>query len=221
MYALQGTALLGLLLVTDIGHASYLSVTILTYFLFFAINGADILINPSFNTLMTELVEPNELVRWQAWLNSWGQGVWLGGLIITRFFIERVGATVALTAVLLITVAAFFLSTSIPETERRLSEASSSQDHKRQSVFQGFRQAWSSIRHNDFLWTFMWVVAITNIPHNILLSLPFFLSNDVHAGYGGFSIVEAAIAVGTMFAGLCLLAKTKRIVSIVCSSQHS
>lgn len=203
MYALQCTALLGLMALTYFGHASTLVVTLLTYFLFFVINGADILMNPSFNTLMTELVESNELVRWQAGLNSWGQGVWLGGLILTGFFIERVGATFALTIILLITVAAFLCSASLPETERRLAIGNTSvQDGKKLSLFTGFRQAWSAIKNDKFLWTFMWVVAITNIPHNVLLSLPFFLSTDVHAGYTGFSVIEAALAVGTMLASL-------------------
>ena len=55
---------------------------------------------------------------------------------------------------------------------------------------------------HPFLWAFVLIIGLSNVPHNMLLSLPFFLSMHLRHGYGGFSILEACVVVGSVLGNL-------------------
>lgn len=219
MYLFQGLSVMGLFLLSEIRSFSAWALISTIYVLFFVINSVDVMVGPSYTTLITDMVGTKQLVRWQSAVGSLGQGAWIVGTVITGSLIQYVGINPLLFVIVVLSVLSSLFILYVRESRQR-SVAVRTQQRRLGSAINlvsGFPEAWRALRSHPFLWAFMWVISITNIPHNILLALPLFLSMDTNAGYTGFGIVEASLMIGTILGNLWFLRKnqTYRIRSLI------
>lgn len=173
----------------------------LIYILYGVSAAAGTLVSPAYRTLMTEWVTEGELVRWEGLLNALGQGFWLSGILLTGLMITFTGPELwLLLSVCLFLGAALMMVRQFephsfrpkrqPMTHRVLKEI--------RNVSVSLYLAWRHLRHHPFIWAFAVIISLSNIPHNLLLSLPFFLAMNLHRGYGGFGILESCIVLGVV-----------------------
>ncbi len=173
----------------------------LVYILYGITATADTLVGPGYRTLMSEWVSEGALVRWEGMLNALTQGFWLGGVLLTGLTIAVMGS-----GEWLLVSAGLFMGASLMMIRQFEPHRSSSVPKPRaphplpaiRRTLISLSSAWKQLRAHPFMWTFAVLIGLSNIPHNLLLSLPFFLAMNSHQGYGGFGVLESAVVLGTI-----------------------
>ena len=193
-------------LVAVLGIGAILALTLLPptpglivplYILAWLLAGTEVLAGPSYTTLLADVLDEGSLVVWQARVGAWGQAAWLAGTLLAGLAISAIRAPLALAIILALTILALVV-TLLTRDPR---ETSAGRNLKwPESPLRTLPKAWRHLRTDPFLWAFLIVVSLSNIPHNVLLALPLFLSLHLNAGFAGFGGVEAALIVGTVAA---------------------
>lgn len=186
------------------GHvpASYEFFYPLIYTLYALTAASDALVGSSYRTLMSEWVSESHLVQWEGLWNALRQGFWLGGILVTGWTITYLGPGVWLFTGICLFVAAALIVLGPYESpaprggESRLRIRGIPGEIR--NTWDSLRLAWQHLRDERFMWAFAVVISLSNIPHNLLLALPFFLSMTLHKGYGGFGVLESCVILGSV-----------------------
>jgi MFS family permease len=201
LYGLSGLSLCLLWAVTQMREFSPPVLIPLVYILYAITATADTLVGPGYRTLMTEWVSEGALVRWEGLLNALTQGFWLGGVLITGLSIAVMGPDKWLLVSACLVLAASLMMIRQFEPHRFSSVSKTPAPRLLPAIQRAFGSlvlAWKQLRAHPFMWAFAVLIGLSNIPHNLLLSLPFFLAMGLHQGYGGFSVLEAFVVLGAI-----------------------
>ena len=201
LYGLSGWTIGVLWWVTQNPGSASSGILPLVYILYGLTATADSLVGPAYRTLMSEWAPEGALVRWEGLLNALTQGFWLGGVLLTGVTIAVVGSgRLLMVSACLFMVAALMMirqfephamkSAQKHQTRRRLLEI--------RGVVASLTSAWKHLHDHPFMWAFAVLIGVSNIPHTLFLSLPFFLSMNLHQGYSGFGVLEACVVLGAV-----------------------
>ena len=201
LYGLSGVAIGVLWGVNQTREFSPPVLILLVYILYGITATADTLVGPGYRTLMSEWVSEGALVRWEGLLNALTQGFWLGGVLVSGLTITALGPGAWLLGSAGLFLAASLMMIRQFEPHRASSAPRTPTSHLLPAIrrtLTSLSSAWNQLRAQPFIGAFAVLIGLSNIPHNLLLSLPFFLAMGLHQGYGGFSVIESCVVLGAI-----------------------
>ncbi|MHB1681730.1 MAG: MFS transporter [Bacilli bacterium] len=175
-----------------------------------AAEALDVLTGPVFSSGVALLAKDTKLVKWMSEINAATTAAQAVGLVLAGYFVQIFGGGIMLAVggvcyLLSGLIAWQQMSTYIVASHAR--PKGIGKGEQKESL-RTQRQVWKELWGNKYVRYLLIIVAISNIPHNAFLFLPFFISQRQHTGYIGFGFMEAAVFLGT-FAGNIVVRFTK------------
>ncbi len=164
-----------------------------------ATEALDVLTSPVFSSGIALLAKDTKLVKWMSEVNAATTAAQAAGLVLAGYFVQIFGG-----GIMLAVGGLCYLLSGLIAWKQMSTYIVTSHEHPKGIVkveqkehVRSTRLVWKELWGNKYVRYLLIIVAVSNIPHNAFLFLPFFISQRQHTGYVGFGFMEASVFVGT------------------------